>query len=150
MNQWFNAAAQRELGPTAQIALRIRVTELASISVLIAAVRALKNQRCDASCRRCACDIPRHDAYTHWAHINTLIRGATSMRARHRVAAKMNYAYCFLGDQSPAPPGSMSNICQTAQKSSPGLNLASDTRTIFLPLLWNTEMPGSHPPLLDR
>lgn len=150
MSQQFNAAVQRDPGRTEQIALRICVTELASMPALIAPVRALKKPalRCRLLKTRLRNTTSRR-LYTLGTYKHPHSWGNFDAR-KPPVAAKLNYAYCFLGDQSPAPPGSISNICQTAQKSSPGLNLASDTRTIFLPLLWKTEMPGSHPPLLDR
>ena len=132
-----------------EIALRLCATARVIVLVLVANARSLQNQRSDATRRRCACEIPSRNSDTHWAHIIILVRGATSRRSRRRVAAITSYGYCFLGDHSPAPPGSMSNICQTAQKSSPGLNFASDTLTILLAWRWKTEIPGSHPPLLD-
>src|SRR6516165_72716 len=57
-----------------------------------------------------------------------------------------SHGYLYFGCQPAAPLGMRSKKCQTLQKSSPGENGASDTRTI--PNFWrrNTETPGIQPP----
>src|SRR5260370_363270 len=72
-----------------------------------------------------------------------------SGRPRHnygKPASANPHPYLYFGCQPAAPSGMRSKKCQTLQKSSPGENGASDTRTI--PPFWrrNTETPGIQPP----
>ena len=58
-------------------------------------------------------------------------------------APKRQCQYSNRGRQPAAPSGRRSKKCQTVQKSSPGENEVSDTRTILPSLRLNTETPGS-------
>src|SRR5262249_55392560 len=57
----------------------------------------------------------------------------------------LRHWYLYFGRQSAAPSGRRSKKCQTEQKSSPGPNDVSVTRTIFSPCFLNTDTPGSQP-----
>ena len=50
---------------------------------------------------------------------------------------------------SPTPPGNKSKKCHRVQKSSPGLKLVSETRTMVSPSRLKTETPGIHPPFAE-
>jgi hypothetical protein len=69
-----------------------------------------------------------------------------SRRSSSARSMPRSHEYLYLGCQPAAPSGMRSKKCQTLQKSSPGENGASDTRTI--PPFWlrNTETPGIQPP----
>ena len=93
---------------------------------------------------------PQSSAANPPADVPLEIKSAAVPKHKGHKEKILLYGELNLGDQPAAPPGSRSKKCQTVQKSSPGLQVTSETRRILSPLRLKREMPGRHPPFSER